>query len=155
MAMANRMTNDPKIIQKIIDKCEACYLGMVDQAGKPYVLPFNFGFGEGVIYLHSAQTGRKIDILKNNPDVCVCFSTDHQLFRRHEPVACSYGMKYRSVLAFGKIEFIEDYDEKVKALNIIMRKYAGRDFEYNPPAVNNVCVYKVVVDTFEGKESGY
>jgi nitroimidazol reductase NimA-like FMN-containing flavoprotein (pyridoxamine 5'-phosphate oxidase superfamily) len=128
---------------------------MVDQQGKPYVLPFNFGYEEGIIFLHSAQQGKKIDILRNNPDVCVCFSTDHQLFHRHEPVACSYGMKYRSVLAFGRIVFIEDYDEKVRVLNIIMQKYAGRSFDYNPPAVNNVSVYKVVADTFEGKESGY
>lgn len=153
--MANRMTSDRKIIQKIIDKCEACYVGMVDQQGKPYVLPFNFGYEEGIIFLHSAQQGKKIDILKNNPDVCVSFSTDHQLFHRHEPVACSYGMKYRSVLAFGKVVFIEEYDEKVRVLNIIMQKYAGRTFDYNPPAVNNVSVYKVVVDTYEGKESGY
>ncbi len=153
--MANRMTNDPKTIKKIIDKCEACFIGMVDQKGKPYVLPFNFGFEDGVIYLHSAMAGKKIAILKNNPNVCICFSTDHLLFHRHEPVACSYGMKYRSVLAYGNIEFIDDYDEKVRILNIIMRKYAGRDFEYNAPAVNNVCVYRVLPDVIEGKESGY
>ncbi len=153
--MANRMTSDPKTIQKIIDKCEVCYVGMADQDGMPYVLPFNFGFEDGVIYLHSAITGKKIDILRSNPNVCVSFSTDHQLFHRHEPVACSYGMKYRSVLAFGKVVFVEDYEEKVRVMNVIMKKYAGREFEYNPPAVNNVCVYKVVPDVLEGKESGY
>lgn len=153
--MANRITTDPKTIKKILDGCEACYMGMIDQHGKPYVLPFNFGYEEGIIYLHSALTGKKIDILKNNPDVCICFSTDHQLFHRHEPVACSYGMKYRSVLAFGKIDFIEDYNTKVKVLNIIMRKYAGRNFEYNAPAVNNVCIYQLAPTKIEAKESGY
>lgn len=153
--MANRMTNDPKVIKKIIDKCEACYVGMVDLEGHPYVLPFNFGYEDEIIYLHSAQIGKKIDILKANPQVCIVFSTDHQLFHRHEPVACSYGMKYRSVLASGQVAFIDDYDEKVRVLNIIMRKYAGKDFDYNPPAVNNVCVYKVEPTSIEGKESGY
>jgi uncharacterized protein len=153
--MANRMTSRPEDIRSIIDKCEACYVGMVDLEGKPYVLPFNFGFDDGVIYLHSAAEGKKIDILKQNREVCVVFSTDHQLFHRHEPVACSYGMKYRSVLAHGKVVFIEDYEEKEKVLNIIMRKYTGQDFSFNAPAVNNVCVYKVEVTKFEGKESGY
>lgn len=153
--MANRMTSRPEDIRSIIDKCEACYVGMVDLEGKPYVLPFNFGFGDGVIYLHSAGEGKKIDILRQNPEVCVAFSTDHQLFHRHEPVACSYGMKYRSVLAHGKVVFIEDYEEKEMVLNIIMRKYTGQDFSFNAPAVNNVCVYKVEVTKFEGKESGY
>lgn len=153
--MANRMTSRPEDIRSIIDKCEACYVGMVDLEGKPYVLPFNFGFADGVIYLHSAGEGKKIDSLRQNPEVCVAFSTDHQLFHRHEPVACSYGMKYRSVLAHGKVVFIEDYEEKEKVLNIIMRKYTGQDFSFNAPAVNNVCVYKVEVTKFEGKESGY
>lgn len=149
------MTSRPEDIRSIIDKCEACYVGMTDLEGRPYVLPFNFGFEDGVIYLHSAAEGKKIDILKKNPEVCVAFSTDHKLFHRHEPVACSYGMKYRSVLAHGKVVFIEDYKEKEKVLNIIMRKYTGREFSYNAPAVNNVCVYKVEVSKFEGKESGY
>ncbi len=153
--MANRMTKDPAILKKIIDKCEVCYVGMIDQEGKPYVLPFNFGYDEGVIYLHSAQEGKKIDILKNNPNVCITFSTDHKLFHRHEPVACSYGMKYRSVLAYGRIEFIDDYDKKVRGMNIIMKKYVGREFEYNAPAINNVCIYILDAEKMEGKESGY
>jgi len=149
------MTYNPQEINEIIDKCDACYLGMVDEQGLPYVLPFNFGYEDGIIYLHSAQTGRKIDIIRKNPNVCVAFSTDHKLFFRHEPVACSYGMDYRSVLAYGKIVFIEDFDEKVRILNIIMRKYAGNDFSYNPPAVNNVAIFKVEISKIEGKISGY
>jgi nitroimidazol reductase NimA-like FMN-containing flavoprotein (pyridoxamine 5'-phosphate oxidase superfamily) len=152
--MRTRMTNDKLELKEIIDRCDACYLGMVDQQGLPYVLPFNFGYEEGIIYLHSAQTGRKMDVMKNNPNVCVAFSTDHKLFFRHENVACSYGMDYRSVLAFGKIVFIDDFDEKVRILNIIMRKYAGKDFPYNAPAIHNVAVYKVDVEKMEGKISG-
>ncbi|MFN3555472.1 MAG: pyridoxamine 5'-phosphate oxidase family protein [Bacteroidales bacterium] len=153
--MGNTLFTDVANAQTIIEKCDVCYLAMVDQENKPYVLPFNFGFEEGTVYLHSGPVGKKIDILKNNPNVCVSFSTDHQLFNRHEQVACSYGMRYKSVLVKGEVVFIEDYEEKVRALNIIMRKYAGREFTYNAPAVNNVAVYKVVAGSFETKYSGY
>lgn len=153
--MPNRMLDDPREIQQIIDKCDACYVGMMDPEGKPYVLPFNFGFEEGILYLHSAPVGKKIEALQANPRVCVAFSTDHQLFFRNEPVACSYGMKYRSVLLHGKVEFIDSYDEKVRILNVIMRKYTGRDFAYNAPAVNNVCVFRLYPELTEAKESGY
>ncbi len=153
--MASRMLKDPERIHQIINKCEVCYLGMVDEQGAPYVLPFNFGYEQGIIYLHSAGTGRKIEILKQNPQVCVSFSTDHEPFHRHEPVACSYGMRYRSALAFGKVVFIEDYQEKERILNVFMRKYAGREFSFNAPAVNNVAIYKVEIARLEGKESGY
>lgn len=153
--MANTLYTDPAKAAEVIDKCEVCYIGLIDFDNKPYVLPFNFGYENGIVYLHSAPIGKKIDVLKTNPDICVTFSTDHQLFGRHEQVACSYGMKYKSVLITGKVEFIEDYDEKVRVLNIIMRKYTGKDFDYNAPAVNNVAIYKVMPEKTETKFSGY
>ena len=66
-------------IDEIIAKCDVCYVGMVDETGAPYVVPFNFGYEDGVIYLHSSHTGLKIDILKKHPEVCVVFSADHML----------------------------------------------------------------------------
>jgi uncharacterized protein len=151
--MGNVLHTDHEIAGEVIDKCDVCYIGMTDQENKPYVLPFNFGYENRTIYFHSGPGGRKLDILIANPSVCVTFSTDHQLFHRHEQVACSYGMRYRSVLAFGRIEFVEDYDEKVEIMNIIMRKYTGRSFDYNPPAIKNVVVFKMVADTVETKIS--
>jgi uncharacterized protein len=151
--MPNTLYSDFENAKLVIDKCDVCYVGMVDKDNLPYVLPFNFGFDNETIYLHSAQTGKKMDILQANPQVCVAFSTDHKIFHRHDNVACSYGMRYRSVLAFGKIVFIDNYDEKEAVLNIIMRKYTGKDFSYNAPAINNVAVYKVVIDKIETKIS--
>ncbi len=151
----NMMISNPQKIQEIIDQCDTCYVGMVDPEGKPYVLPFNFGFEEGSIFLHMAAQGKKMEVLKNNPAVCVAFSTDHELFHRHDQVACSYGMRYRSVLAYGKAEFIDDYDEKVRIMNVTMRKYTGKDFTYNPPAISNVCIIRISIEKIEGKLSGY
>ncbi|HSN50868.1 MAG TPA: hypothetical protein VLR52_06505, partial [Bacteroidales bacterium] len=91
----------------------------------------------------------------NNPNVCVEFSTDCKLSYQDEATACSYGMKYRSVLAFGKVTFIEDEELKIKALNIIMKNYSPRDFKYSPPSLRNVCCWKMKVDLFEGRALGY
>lgn len=146
---------DPEKIEKIIEKCDACYVGMADENGQPYVVPFNFGYKDKCIYLHSAQEGKKIDILRKNNKVCVVFSTDHQIAYQHPDMACSYLLKYRSVQAFGHVEFIEDPEEKVLALNLIMEKYTGRDFKYGGPSIKEVACYKVVVDRIYGKEYGY
>ncbi|MBM3403790.1 MAG: pyridoxamine 5'-phosphate oxidase family protein [Bacteroidetes bacterium] len=152
--MKKRIITARQEIDEIIAKCQVCHIAMVDPDHKPYVLPFNFGYQDGVIYLHSAQTGKKIDILKKCPDVCIAFSTDYVLRWQHEEVACSYGMKYRSVLCYGKVEFIEDPEQKVIVLNVVMRQYTGRDFPYNPPAIQEVNCWKVVVERFEGKAYG-
>lgn len=146
----------PATIEEIITSCEVCSVGMVDQENMPYTLPFNFGFENNTVYLHSAPVGRKIDILMNKPDVCIAFSTAHELYLQSEQVACSYGMKYKSVLVKGKVEFVEDFDEKIRILNIIMKQYTRRDdFTYSSPAVMNVAVMKVVAKSIEAKAFGY
>lgn len=145
-----------KEIEIVINKCDTCHVAMVDENNKPYVLPFNFGYNNGVVYLHSDQKGRKIDILKNNPAVCINFTADHEMFHQNEKVACSYGMRYRSVLIHGNVEFINDFDEKVDALNIFMKQYVkDMNFKYSDPAVNNVCVFKVEAKDFIGKMYGH
>lgn len=142
-------------IDEIIGKCQVCYVGMADENGMPYVVPFNFGYKDGVIYLHSSRKGMKMDILKKNPGVCVVFSADHQLHFQSEQVACSYSMHYRSVQAFGEVEFVEDENQKAEILNIIMSNYTDREFRYNPPSLREVCTYKVNVKRFSGKVFGY
>jgi nitroimidazol reductase NimA-like FMN-containing flavoprotein (pyridoxamine 5'-phosphate oxidase superfamily) len=108
-----------------------------------------------VIYLHSAPEGKKISILEHNNQVCIAFSSDYLLRYQHEEVACSWSMKYRSVLAYGQIEFLEDLSDKARALNVIMKKYAGRDYTFGTPALMNVKVYQCVVERFEGRAYGY
>lgn len=143
-------------IEPVIKKCDVCHVAMVDKDNKPYVLPFNFGYHNGIIYLHSDPAGKKIDILKNNPNVCINFTTDHELFHITENVACSYGMRYKSVVVNGKIEFIETAEAKINALNIFMKQYVkDKEFCYSGPSVDNVCVYTVKVEDFSGKVYGY
>jgi uncharacterized protein len=144
-----------KDIDEIIEKCDVCYVGMVDKQNKPYVVPFNFGYREGVIYLHSSRKGLKVDILQNSPEVCIVFSADHLLKFQSEQVACSYSMHYRSVQAFGEIEFVEDREQKIEILNIIMANYASREFIYNEPSLREVLTFKVNVKRFSGKIFGY
>ena len=153
--MHHRFITEQNEIDEIINKCEVCYVSMVDENNQPYVLPFNFGYVNGEIYLHSGQKGHKIDILKKNPAVCIAFSTNHQLRYQSEQVACSYSMKYRSVLAFGKVEFIEDTEQKIEFLNVVMSHYTQHDFKYNTPALREVCTYKVKVEKFTAKVYGY
>ena len=53
-------------IEEIIRSCDVCFVGLADTDGTPYVIPMNFGYRNGVIYLHSAQEGRSISILERN-----------------------------------------------------------------------------------------
>lgn len=154
--MRVKVVQDQKEMSKIIVSSKICFLSMVDETGMPYNLPFNFGYQDNFIYLHSGPKGKKIDILKNNPNVCIAFSNSEELAFQSEDVACSYFMRYKSVLVFGKVEFIEDYNEKEKALSIVMRHYTGREeFKYNAPSINNVLCFRVSTENMTGKMMGF
>lgn len=142
--------------EPILKASEVCHVGMVDGENKPYTLPMNFGFDGENIYLHSGPEGKKISILNQNPDVCLSFSSDYKLYHQSEDVACSYGMRYRSVLIYGKVEFVDDEAEKQRILNIVMKQYTGRDdYNYNSPAIRNVKVMRVKISQLEGRSFGY
>ena len=153
--MKNRKITVQEEIERIIKKCDVCYVAMVDLEGNPYVIPMNFGYKKNCIYLHSSQNGKKIDILKQNNSVCVSFSTDHLLRWQSEKVACSYSMKYRSVLAYGKVEFVTEQEDKIIALNEIMKHYTDKEYKYSDPSVKEVMVFKVNIRKLEGRAYGY
>ena len=150
----HEISNETELLG-IINRCQFCHLAMVDAEGRPYVIPMNFGYREQVIYMHGAQLGKKISILSQNPTVCINFSTDHLLRYQNEDVACSWSMKYRSVLVYGKAEFITEQDEKIAALHIIMSQYSDKPFKFNPPSIREVIVWRIKTDKIEGRAFGY
>ena len=151
--MKTLFITDKEIIEQTINESPVCYVGMVD-GDDPYVIPMNFGYNNGTIYLHSGPKARSIDILNRNNKVCITFSTGHQLTFQHPQVACSYSMKARSVLALGNVRFIESPEEKTKALNIIMKQYSDKAFKYSDPAVANVKIWEIKVIQMTCKEFG-
>jgi nitroimidazol reductase NimA-like FMN-containing flavoprotein (pyridoxamine 5'-phosphate oxidase superfamily) len=142
------------IIDDIIIRNKVCYVGMTDVDNMSYVLPMNFGYSDDTIYLHSAMEGRSVESLKKDPRVCITFCTDATLAYQNEEVACSYRMQASSVICRGKVVFIEDFDEKVKALDIIMKQYSDRNFTYSAPAVMGVLVWKVEIEDMSTRVFG-
>ncbi len=142
------------LIEDIISKNAVCYVAMADLDGMPYVIPMNFGYKDDIIYLHSAKEGSSINALQKNPNVCITFCTEPTLTYQNKEVACSYRMKGASVICRGKVVFEEDYEQKIKGLDIIMAHYSSRTFSYSEPSVNNVCVWKVEVESISTKVFG-
>lgn len=141
-------------MEAVIKKCKICRVGMID-GDSPYVLAMNFGYEDQTLWLHCAKEGKKVDVLKRNNKVCVEFDTDHKIFARHEQVACSWRFAYRGVLIHGHALFVDDYDEKMKGLNILMKNFSDRKFEYSKPAVNNIFVIKIPVESITGRSFEY
>ena len=141
-------------IESIISRSEVCFVGITDLEGNPYVIPMNFGYSDGSIYLHSAPEGEKLEMLAKNNHVCITFSVGHELVYQHPTMACSYSMRSESAQCKGTVGFIEDLTEKRQALDIIMKHYSDREFSYSEPSLRNVQVWQVVVTHMSGKVFG-
>ncbi|NQU88378.1 MAG: pyridoxamine 5'-phosphate oxidase family protein [Mariniphaga sp.] len=140
-------------INKIIRSCKTCYLAMSEN-NLPYVLPMNFVLDGEFVILHSAQTGRMWETIKSNPRVCINWTLGEELAYQDEQVGCSYRVKSKSVIIEGEVEIIEDFNEKVRCMELIMTQYSDREFKFNAPAIRNVGVIKVKIKRITGKEFG-
>ncbi|MCG8684163.1 MAG: pyridoxamine 5'-phosphate oxidase family protein, partial [Desulfobacterales bacterium] len=85
-------------IEAVIEKSSVCRLGMVD-GDSPYVVPLCFGYRDRTIYVHGFPRGKKIDVLKKNPNVCVAFDINTGVVPAAD--ACEWNMKYQSVIGLG------------------------------------------------------
>lgn len=139
-------------IEDIVRKSLVCRLGLAEE-NQPYVVPLSFGFKDNTLYFHSAPEGKKIQILRKNSKVCFEFDVEHEIVADEE--ACKWGMRYRSVIGFGKASIVEDMREKKEGLDAIMEHYSGRSYDYPEAALNNTLVIKVEIESMTGKESGY
>jgi len=151
MRRKEKEITDIKEIESVIQKTEICHVAMVD-GNRPYVVPMCFGYEAGVLFLHSAKAGRKIDILQKNANVCVELETDGVLVKNEK--ACRFSMRYSSVVAFGRVRFIDDPDVKRHALDIIMRHYADGPFSYSDEALERMMILRVDIENMTGKRSG-
>lgn len=149
MRRSDREISDRQAMEEIIRSAQVCRLGLVDD-GCAYVVPLNFGYRSGTFYIHSARQGRKIDLLSCSQRVCIEVDCGHELVTADQP--CDWGMRYASVIAFGRPRFIDDDQGKRDALAIIMDQYAPRrTFEFSDAALAVTAVIAVDVDSMTGK----
>ncbi len=152
MRRKDKEITDPVEIENIIKEAQICRLAMVE-GSKPYMVPLSFGYEGDSLYFHSGHKGMKLEILRVNPTVC--FEMDLQGNLLEDEKACHWTVQYRSVIGFGKVEFLEDPDEKRDAFGIIMAHYTDRVFEFSDEMLKSVVLLKVKIAEISAKQSGY
>jgi nitroimidazol reductase NimA-like FMN-containing flavoprotein (pyridoxamine 5'-phosphate oxidase superfamily) len=141
-----------KEIERIIKKALVCRIAVSDN-NYPYVFPVCFGYKDSSLYFHCALQGKKIEILKKNNNVCFEIDIDIELVESDK--GCDWGMRYLSVIGFGKARFVEQAEEKKEALSVIMKHYSDKDYQFPENSFEKVRVVKIEVKGMTGKKSGY
>ena len=151
MRRKDKQINDVAVINDILSSTRVCRLALCEN-NQPYVVPLCFGYKDNTLYFHCAGQGKKLDILRKNKNVCFEIDIDCEVVKADQP--CDWGMKYKSVIGFGKAVFIENIEQKCKALDVIMQQYSGGTFEYPANAIENIVVIKIGIESMTGKQSG-
>ena len=151
MKRINQEITDRKVLEEILSKSEICRIGMVDN-GVPYIVPVNYGYKDNTIYIHSASSGKKIDILKINNKVC--FEIEYTVEVVKKELSCDWATKYRSVIGYGTIEIITDSELKKRGLDIIMAQH-GKTIgnTYIDTQVEKIVILKLNITHLTGKQS--
>ncbi|MBQ1579524.1 MAG: pyridoxamine 5'-phosphate oxidase family protein, partial [Firmicutes bacterium] len=72
---------------------------------------------DGMIYFHSNKKGHKVDAMKKHDKICfVCYDEG---FKKEG----DWALNIKSVIVFGKVEFIEDKDTIVDIMTQLSHKF--------------------------------
>ena len=114
-----------KII-KFLNEEDTGRISSIDEQGFPQIIPMNFVFLNDSVYMHSHIRGEKIENIKRNSKVG--FEVDRNLeflpsyFSDPEDASLADTL-YISVVIKGEALLVENNEEKVLALNGLMKKY--------------------------------
>jgi hypothetical protein len=139
------------ILEEILGNTLICRLAMVD-GGRAYIIPVNYGYREGCLYIHSAPEGKKIRLLGRNPEVCFEVEDSLELIKGER--ACDWSTRYRSVVGYGTVEILSDAQSKQQGLEVIMAQHGAPDLlEFNQKNLDRMVILKVTITSMSGKRS--
>ncbi len=152
MRRKDREVTDIDEIKDILDLCKTCHMAMIEE-NMPYIVPLSYGYeieeNTLTLYFHSAKEGRKIDILRKNNQVCYEMSSEGEPL--HAEIPCNSGYYFSSIIGTGEVIFVEDEEEKCKALTKMFVQQTGKEVIFNAQQAQAVCVYKIISTEFTGK----
>jgi len=151
MKTLNQEIKDQKIMGEILACAEFIRISMID-GDRPYILPFNYGYKDGCIYIPSAPEGKKIDLLKQNPEVCFEIEQSESIIKSKK--SCKWSSLYRSVEGSGTVEIVSDREGKQSGMEIIMAQHGAPDpDDFNPQNMKYMVILKLNIASLSGKQS--
>jgi nitroimidazol reductase NimA-like FMN-containing flavoprotein (pyridoxamine 5'-phosphate oxidase superfamily) len=140
-----------EICEEILNNATYGVLAVLGDNGYPYGVPINYVYRDGKFYFHTAVAGHKVDAMRN------CDKVSLTVVDKDDVVKEEYTTYFRSVIAFGRVRFIEDEAEKRQTLTWL----ADRFYPGHPEArekeiakgFNHLHMIEMTVDHITGKEA--
>lgn len=135
----------------ILNRCTSGVLALAGDSGYPYAVPLSYVYADGAIIFHSAVEGHKVDAIKRDNRCSFC------VIEQDEIKPAEFTTYFRSVIAFGRIQILENYDEKVQALRLLGRRYSPNDepgLQHEiDKSLDHVLLLRLDIEHLSGKEA--
>ena len=151
MRKTNQEIKDDKILDEILSGVTICRVAMMD-GDLPYIAPFNYGYSNGCLYIHSAPEGKKIDLLGRDNRVCFEVEDNTEIVQGER--ACNWATRYRSVVGYASVEILSDEESKQRGLELIMAQHGAPELvEFSPRSINRMVILRLTITSMTGKQS--
>jgi len=148
--LSHLSSSDRQKAELVLAKADYCTLAAADTGGI-YLLPINYGYSEGCIYIHSGKHGHKLEVFQNGTQVS--FSIQHAVEIVPAPTPCKYTAHYMSLLGKGCITRLEDPEQVQDGLNTIVAHYGAQPIAYAPADLDRIFVYQIKLESVSFKQS--
>ena len=139
----------------LIDRCSHGVVAISSGEDTPYCLPLSLVRVEDALYFHCARAGRKLDLLRRNPRVCVTFvGEDTPVFL--EPAM--YSTYFQSAIVTGTVHEVTDDAEKILALRALCEKLTPQAMDADQferaiaRSLKATGVWRIDMEDISGKE---
>lgn len=125
-------------------------LSLLGDDGYPYDLPIDHWYNEedGCLYFHSGKAGHKIDAMRSCPKASFC------VYDAGYREAGDWALNIKSVIVFGRIEFVEDHTQAIALTRALSFKYTS-DAQYIEDEIrkygDGVLCFRLVPEHMTGK----
>lgn len=136
----------------LIDRCTHGVMALSTGEEVPYCLPLSLVRVGDDLYFHCAHQGRKIDLLRRFPQVCVTFvGEDRPVFE----APAEYTTYFQSAIVTGTAGEVTDPGEKIEALRALCQKVTPEHMDGFDAAIEKslavTAVWKVHMEDISGK----
>ena len=125
-------------------------LSVLGDDGYPYGMPLNHFYNEedGKLYFHSGKSGHKLDALRKHGKASFCVMDGG--FRKPG----EWALNIRSVVVFGRVEFVEDRERIYAIARALSRKFTDDEAYIEAEVARSgpgTCVFCLVPEHMTGK----
>lgn len=137
----------------VLERGTSGVLALCGEEGQPYAVPLSYAILDGSLVFHSALTGLKLDLVRQSGKASFC------VIDRDDVVPERFTTNYRSVIAFGDIEVVEDEDCRLAAFHALGERYWPGHEEDTMQTIassgKRSAIIRLSVDALTGKEGAF